>query len=331
MRLTPLDKTRLGGVLALVTLGACGPASTDTDQTASVARGLTPPAGQILMIDGKRVHAQVSGPVGAPGVVLLHGASGNLRDFTFALAPELARAHRVVAFDRPGLGYSDVLHRRGESPAEQARHLAKAVTALGLNRVVVVGHSYGASVAMAWALERPDQAAAVVSLAGAVNPWPGGLGPWYAIAGSGLGGATVVPLIANFAPKRLANSAVEGIFEPDSVPDGYINHIGVDLTLRSSVLRANARQVGGLKPYVQAMSERYPGLTLPVEILHGDADTIVPLDIHSRPLAAAIASARLTVLDGVGHMPHHARPAEALAAITRAVDRAGLRMDPQTR
>lgn len=323
MRWKLLDHVKTFSLLGFMALSACSPLP--DSEADSVARGLTPPLGQFLKIDGKRVHVHLAGPENAPVVILLHGASGNLRDFTFDLVPRLAKNFRVVTFDRPGLGYSDSLHGRGESPTEQALHLARAADALNIKRAVIVGHSYGASVAMAWALERPDMAAAIVSLGGAVNPWPGGLGPWYAITANWLGGATVVPLIAAFTPKSVAGKSVSAIFEPNPVPDGYLDYIGPDLTLRAPVLRANARQVSGLKPYVTEMSPRYPTLDLPVEILHGALDDTVPLSIHSEPLSRAIPGANLVILDGVGHMPQHARPQQTVAAISRAVCRAGLR------
>ncbi len=92
-----------------------------------------------------------------------------------------------------------------------------------------------------------------------------------------------------------------------------------------ATFRENARQVNTLRPQVVAMAARYDALTLPIEIVHGDADTTVPLDIHSGPLARRLANARLTVLPGVGHMPHHADPDAVVAAIDRAAERAGLR------
>jgi pimeloyl-ACP methyl ester carboxylesterase len=61
-----------------------------------------------------------------------------------------------------------------------------------------------------------------------------------------------------------------------------------------------------------------------VEILHGDADLIVPLEVHSEPLSAQIPDATLTVLPGIGHMLHHADPAGTDAAIDRAARRAGV-------
>lgn len=312
-------RTGLSGVVAALGLAACSPQPSDVTRL----ERMTPPLGQVLQQDGKTVHVWVQGS--GPDVILLHGASGNLRDFTFDLAPKLAQDFRVIAFDRPGLGYSEALGPDGDSPQDQARHLAKVADQLGVRQAVIVGHSYGGAVAMAWALERPDQTAALVSLAGAVNPWPGGLGLWYDIVGSKLGGATIVPLIAAFVPKSRAERAVAQIFTPDPVPQGYVDYIGVDLTLRSSVLRANGQQVGGLRPHVVAMSQRYPDLKVPVEILHGAADDTVPLSIHSQPLSQAIPGARLTVLDGVGHMPHHADPAATLRVIRRAAQRSGLR------
>ena len=270
------------------------------------------------------MHVHVSGPEGAPAVVLLHGASGNGRDYTFDLAGRLAPRYRVAAFDRPGLGHTPALHARGESPEEQAVLLDAAAEALGLGRAVIVGHSYGGAVAMAWALARPARCAGIVSLAGATMPWPGGLGPWYAIASSALGGATVVPLVSRLATPSVIRRAIAAVFEPQAPPPGYAAHIGVGLTLRPATLRANARQLNVLKPHIRAMAARYPALDLPVEVVHGARDTIVPVQIHGARMAERIAGARLTLLDGVGHMPHHADPAAAVAAIDRVADRAGL-------
>ena len=297
----------------------------------SVSSNLTPPIGDFISVNGKQVHYHLSGPEDAPAVILIHGASGNLRDFTYSLAPELAKEFRVLVFDRPGLGHSENLHSDGESPQEQARHLSEAALNIGVEHAVIVGHSYGASVAMAWALERPEQAAGLVSLGGVLNPWPGGLGAWYDITGSWLGGITIVPLIATFATNSMAERSVAAIFEPDPVPDTYLDYVGSDLTLRSRVLRTNARQVGGLRPHVVEMSNQYETLDLPIEAVHGSEDTIVPLSIHSAPLSLRLTNVNLTVLDGVGHMPHHADQNAAIVAINRTADRAGLRGQGQTR
>lgn len=279
--------------------------------------------GEVLKIDGRDVHAVQAGQ--GPDVILLHGAGGNVRDFTFDLIGRLAGEFRVTAFDRPGLGHSERLHEDGESPAEQAAVLERATAAMGLGPAILVGHSFGGAVALAWALDAPARAAALVSLAGAKLPWDGGLGPFYELTASQFGGLFLVPLISAFTPRAVAQNTIARIFDPDPVPEGYTDHIGFELSLRPATLRANTRQVNGLKPHIRKMSARYDTLAMPIEILHGNADEIVPIDIHSRPFAAQVPSARLTELDGVGHMPHHADPEAAVAAIRRAAARAGLR------
>lgn len=308
------------GIASLAALSACGADSED-----SVTRSdMTPPLGDLMQVDGKQVH--VADDARGPAVVLLHGASGNLRDLTFDLSGQLnAAGFRTLAFDRPGLGYSDRLHDRGESPREQARHLAQALDERGVERAIVVGHSFGGSVAMAWALERPDQAAGVVTIGGATMPWPGGLGPWYTIASSDLGGATIVPALVALVPRSRAARFASDLFYPDPLPQGYVDYVGVDLTLRSAQLRTNARQVNGLKPHVQAMSQLYPDLPMPVEILHGTADTVVPAQVHAIPMSRLLPRGNLKLLDGRGHMPHHAEPDAVVEAVGRAAQAAGLR------
>ncbi|MGR3435659.1 MAG: alpha/beta fold hydrolase, partial [Shimia sp.] len=213
--------------------------------------------------------------------------------------------------------------RRAETPAAQAALLAGAAAQLDVTDPIVLGHSYGGAVALAWALAHPLSGLVVVS--GASNPWPGDLGPLYAVNSSPLGGALVVPAITAFAPRGAVESTIASIFRPQSAPEGYPDYVGAPLTLQRDALRANARQVNSLRPQVVEMSERYPTISVPTEIVHGTADEIVPLRIHSEPLARQIPNAVLTRLDGIGHMPHHVAADEVAAAIDRAAARAGLR------
>ncbi len=280
-----------------------------------------PPEGRLLTVDGLTVHAVVRGS--GPDLVLIHGASGSSRDFTFALVDRLAAEYRVIAFDRPGLGHSAPLPGNDASLAGQVAVLKAAADLLGASRPLLVGQSYGGTVAMTWALAHP--AAALVTLAAPALPWPGTLSPWYRATATGIGRAVLVPLAAAWVPESYVEAQVAGVFAPDTVPPGYLAHLGTDLTLRPAQLAANVAQINSLRPQIVDLEPRWPGLTLPVEMVHGTADTVVPLDIHSRPLAPRLPQASLTVIEGAGHMPHHTHPQVVQDAIARAAARAGLR------
>ncbi|MBY6047025.1 alpha/beta fold hydrolase [Vannielia litorea] len=307
----------LAGVAALVAILAGCSASQRRSAEAAY-----PPVGPVVEVAGTRVHYVEAGQ--GPAVILIHGAGGNLRDFTFRMVDELKGRYRVIAVDRPGLGHSEAI-AGGGTPQQQAAILDALAAKLGVRRAVVVGHSYGGAVAMAWAVEHPERVAAVVSLAGATMPWEGPLDGFYSLTGSPAGRTFAVPVISALASDSRIESALADIFKPQRPPRGYLEHVGAPLTVRASSLRNNGQQVLKLKASLQQLSPRYPSLRIPVEIIHGTADTTVGIDIHARPMAALIPGARVTALPGVGHMPHHANPQATLAAIDRAAARAGLR------
>ncbi|MGB3246229.1 MAG: alpha/beta hydrolase [Sulfitobacter sp.] len=289
-----------------------------------------PATGEIVDVDGVPVHVQMTGT--GPDLVLIHGASGNLREFTFDLMKRLTDHYRVIAFDRPGLGWTGRLpgnagawNPKNETPQAQAAVLQKAADKLGVANPIVLGHSYGGAVALAWALGRPDTTSAVVLVAAVSEPWPGTLGLLYGVTGSAAGGALVIPPVTAFLPKSIVNSSIESIFAPQTAPQGYAEHLGPGLTLRRESMRANAQQVNGLLPHIIEMKNHYDTLRMPIELVHGDSDTIVPASIHAEVFAAEVSSARLTLLPGMGHMPHHGDPQAIVDAIERAAIRAGLR------
>ncbi len=322
----------------LLTFGALAAAATtpfwiDARASAREAQGEAdyPPIGQLLDVDGTQVHAYVTGD--GPDLVLIHGAGGNLRDFAFSFADRLSANYRVIAFDRPGLGYTDrigdgyggAFSSDAESPREQAALLQAAAQQLGADKPIVLGHSFGGAVAYAWAVYHPDNISGLVSVAGVTLPWPGDLGYYYTVPGSSVGGAIVPPLVTAFVSQERVQRGITSTFDPNPMPAGYDEFIGAPLTIRRESFRANARQVNGVYPHIVEQSAFYDQIAVPVAMVHGDADTSVPLSIHSQPASEIIPDVELTVLTGVGHMPHHVDPGAVEAAINSVAARAGLR------
>lgn len=317
------------GLLATVAvLAGCVGIDRRATTQAAKAEAEFPPLGQFVEVDGQRVHAYIEGT--GPDLVILHGAGGNLRDYTFDFVDRVRDRYRVIVFDRPGHGYTEqtdpaldaAFSSAGDGPEAQAAFLHKAALQLGVENPIVMGQSFGGAVAMAWALNHDP--AAVVMVSGVAHPWPGTLDWTYRIGGTSLGGGVVIPLVSAFPPDDVGDN-LSRIFAPDPVPEGYAAHFGPALTLRRDTLRANTRQVNTLRPHIVEMAQRYPSLSLPIEAVHGTADIIVPMSIHAEPLAERVASANLVALPGHGHMPHHGDPEGVIAAIDRAAARAGLR------
>ncbi|MHA6323927.1 alpha/beta fold hydrolase [Roseivivax sp. CAU 1753] len=316
--------------LAILALSGCAAVAGKSARGKPAVSEAWPPVGQFVTLDdGRRVHAFVTGD--GPDLVLIHGASGNVRDFTFDFVDRVKDRYRVIVFDRPGLGYTDrasddvarLFTSDAETPYEQAAMLHAAAGKLGVSRPIVLGHSYGGAVAMAWGLNHDPAALVVVS--GATIPWSGGLGAQYEILGSSLGGALIPSIATPFATETRIRTVTEEIFKPQPVPPGYLDYIGPGLTLRNDAIRANARQVNTLHAAVSEMAPRYGTVKIPVEIVHGADDTVVPPHVHAQPLDTLLSNSTLTLLEDIGHMPHHWAPAAVTAAIDRAARSAGVR------
>lgn len=303
---------RLAASLIIAALGLAGVTHWRASAREVAAEAAFPPTGAFLTVDGRRLHYEIAGS--GPDLVMIHGASGSLRDMTFALRDRLTDRFRVIVVDRPGLGHSDALPET--SLRAQARHIKAGLAQLGVTDPVVLGQSYGGAVALAWALDGGPKA--LVLVASPSLPWPGTLDIWYRVTSNAVGRAFAVPLASAFVPESYVKTATAAVFAPDPVPLGYDAWLGAALTLRRETLATNTAQVNALRAELVEMEPRYPGLTLPIELIHGSADTIVPLGIHSGPLAKLLPNVTLTVIPGAGHMPHHANANVVIDAILRA-------------
>jgi pimeloyl-ACP methyl ester carboxylesterase len=114
---------------------------------------------------------------------------------------------------------------------------------------------------------------------------------------------------------------LRNIFGPNAAPPGYRARIGAALVLRPHSFVANCRDIADFYGHVTAMAAQYDRILAPAEIVTGDCDSIVAPAIHAYGLARDIPGARLTVLPGIGHMPHWSAPETVIQAIERVAER----------
>ncbi len=278
-----------------------------------------PPLGRFVEVDGGKLHVLELDAAASDDplpVVLVHGASGNLEDLRLALGERLAASRRIILVDRPGLGWSERPGGAADaSPARQAALIVQALERIGVGRFVLLGHSLGGAVASALALAFPARVAGLVLLAPVTHPWKGGLAWYNAVLSMPVLGPIFARTIAVPLALLLLNRGVAEVFEPQPPPADYVRRAAIRLLLRPAQFVANAQDLAALKPFVSVQAPRYGEISAPTVILTGSADTTVSPHIHARAMAAAMPHARLIMLPGVGHMPHHAAADVVVAAI----------------
>lgn len=285
----------------------------------SKAEAAFPPHGQFRTIDGVRLHFVDAGQ-GRP-LVLLHGANGSLHDFTATILPQLAERYRVVAVDRPGHGWSERPAGRPMGPGEQMRLVRGLVRELGLERPLLVAFSWSGALALAYALEHGGEIAGLVLLAGVAYDWGTPVDVKWRIPAWPVVGPLIVEAASLALGGLVLEQAVRASFAPDEPPPAFARG-AIALALRPASFRANAEDVRSLQPFLRAQAPRYRELRPPLVILHGDRDSVVSLDVHSRRLHQEVAGSELIVLPGAGHLLPYAHPEKVLDAIERALRRA---------
>jgi pimeloyl-ACP methyl ester carboxylesterase len=300
-----------GGLLATATLAGTAIA---TRQMAKAAEITHPPEGRFMMVDGVRLHFVDSGGDGSP-VVLLHGNGTMIADMEISgLIERASRRYRTIAFDRPGFGYSSRPRDAAWTPSAQAMLFRKAFTQLGIEKPIIVAHSWGTLVALGLALEQ-DAAGGLVLVSGYYYP--------TARADVALLSTPAIPLLGDsmrhtvspLLGRMLAPHMIRKSFAPAEVTPEFKSHFPLDMSLRPSQIRASAEETALMTSAAAKFQNRYSSVNLPVFIIAGAGDRIVNVDKQSRRLARDIPGSTLLILPGLGHMLHHSAPDEVMAAV----------------
>lgn len=275
-----------------------------------------PPRGRFIDVGGLRQHVVELGSAtaGAPPVVLLHGAGANLEDMYLALGERLAARHRVVLVDRPGFGFSARGKSEGSSPAYQAAVLRQVLDQLGIERPIMVGHSWGGTLALAYALDFPQHVAGLVLAAPATHPGIWSLSRLNSVLAGPLGWLFAYTLALPFGAALIWPGS-RTAFLPQRIPERYVGNSAAMLVLRPPTLRNNWADVGFLNEALARQAARYGELRVPTIVFSGDRDLLAPPPAHAEKLAAAAACVKVHVLPGYGHMLHYGAADRIAAAV----------------
>lgn len=304
---------RWGGIAATAIAGL-GAAALINAALARRAERRNPPRGAFLDVDGVRLHYIERGS--GPPVVLLHGNQTMAEDFAISgVFDLLAQRHRVIAFDRPGFGYSDRPRRTVWTPAAQAALIHKALKQLGVERPVVLGHSWGGLLALTYALDYPDDTSAVLLLSGYYFP--------TARLDVLIASLAAVPILGHILSYTIAPLAgwltgplvLKGSFAPSKVAARFKAEFPFSLALRPSQIRATAGDAALMVPGAARLAGRHRELTMPVAIMAGRGDKIVDIAPQPERLHARLPQSSLQVIEGAGHMLHHAFPGKVAATV----------------
>lgn len=259
---------------------------------------------QFIDVSGVRLaYADIGS---GPPVILLHGALTGADDLLLAVGDTLSSHVRLIAVDRPGYGGSEGDWETA-SIWRQATLLRGLSEALGLDRPIVVGHSFGGAVALSWAVQAASEMTAVVALAPLAFPEPRLeqvlFGPRAAPLAGDLLSFMSMPFDAVTMP-----AIWRAMFFPQPIPDAFHAAFPTRVPGERSRMKTVAREAARLLPDLTRSASLYGGARLPVRILCGDQDRVVNPMLHGRALASILPEGRYASVAGAGHMVHHAKP-----------------------
>ena len=274
-----------------------------------------------ITIDDADLHFVMKGN-GRP-VVMIHGNPGSCQDWSRLYVP-VSSQYRAIAFDRPGHGHSERPNHRPITVEVQAEMLHAALKQLAVERPILVGHSWGGSLALVYALNFPDDVAGVVLLAPAAYESDDGVSFLSKLPGWPLIGDVLNFLFTPLLGAWLVRTDIAKAFAPDRVPKKYLRLVLAEWT-RPIKVKWYSIDDALLNESLPKFADRYPEIHVPVTIVTGDSDQIVPADQNSERLHEALPHSNLTLLPRTGHQIPFTSPEAVLHAIDQIAALAGPR------
>lgn len=295
----------IGGLLLLLAVGCAG--------VPAPSAGLEPSLGEAKIFDyqGVRINYYEAGQ--GPPVILLHGFGASAYSWRF-LGPALAKDHRVLTIDLKGFGLSAKPEDGKYAISDQADMVAEFIRARDLHDLVVIGHSMGGGVTLMTYFKVREQDPARIKKLVLIDSagYPQKM-PWFIwlakapVLGS-VGGKLVSP---RFATAQVLRKCY---YNKDKITDEQIDTYAYYGSLPGAreALIQTAQQI--VSEDIEAVTARYKTISVPVLIIWGAEDEVVPLSV-GKQFKRDIPNSELVILPQCGHMPPEEEPGETTRTV----------------
>lgn len=261
---------------------------------------LADPEGEFIEVDGVSLYVRQTGPEDGVPILMLHGLLGTTEVWRYNRDAMAAAGYRVIAYDRPGGGLSDKRWEIDYTQAAQAELAWGLLDAVGVERAVLLSHSAGAKILTQMVMQQPDQVRGLVLVAPAIEE---GGGP------AGVDRLLVLPPVTRWMQVGLrvifSEEGVRSVISDVHADPSFLSEDDYAVYLRGfqtpnwdTGFLALTRDSG----YGQAKVADLADTTIPALVVHGDLDSVVPVET-GRQVAATLVNGTLIEYENVGHQP----------------------------
>ncbi len=268
-----------------------------------------PASRYVEVAPGTVIHMRDEGPRDGFPVVLIHGSNASLHTWEPWVA-RLSPTYRVISLDLPAHGLSGPVPSRDYSQSSYVGVTEKLVDQLGLTRFAIAGNSMGGGVAWHYAAAHPEKVAALILVDSVGQPEPGKSSPpiGFRIAR--------IPVLRDLLASVLPRSMIEQSLHQSVSVQSIVTPAAVDRYWE--LLRYPGNRSATMDRFAsyqrQDDTALLAKLTMPVQIVWGREDKLIPVG-SAQWFASHLPNARVTILDGIGHLPMEEAPDRALAPV----------------
>jgi pimeloyl-ACP methyl ester carboxylesterase len=277
------------------------------------------PSGSFVGLAGGLKIRYLERPGAEPAVLLIHGLPGTAEDFE-DVTP-LIRGHRTIAIDRPGFGFSSGGYHSFDRQLQAVQEL---IARLHLGRPVLVGHSYGGTISLAYAERHPGEVRGLVLVDAAAGDCSRH-DNFFVRAQARFVQLLELPVVAQVADVtfsqlvRTVSSEPEEseAFSPAPVDPRHRQRV-LAINLKHGNLEAYAGEILAANKEIDTVNHGLTSLHVPTVVIQGEHDKLVKPPC-GRTIAGSVPGARLQMVPG-GHMAPYTHP-EAVAAAVASLSR----------